>query len=106
MTAHVKFVLNVSTLLERHTLAWAVFDAAWKAAPEHGASQHTVDKLTATHDDLWQATPVSMAEWFGKWDTIRRFEAALGDSCDVVDILTRMLSELEQINMRWMDDVS
>jgi hypothetical protein len=104
MIAHCKSTLNVTTLLERHTAARDVFNAAWAASPIDGAPEHIAERLTNVHDHLNQAAPATMSEWFAKWRAMARFDAALGDRGDTHPaIIPQMLDELTGINGRWCE---
>jgi hypothetical protein len=70
-----------------------------------GAPQHSVDKLTDAHSDLWQTAPATMGESFSKWRQIARFESKLGDpgAREPAEMITQMLDELQAINGRWCE---
>jgi hypothetical protein len=100
MTAHCR-LSTVAGLLECHAAAWNRFNTSWTAGEP--APDDIVDQLTTLHSDLWEAPPASMAEFFAKWRQLAKFEAELGDSDDVPQVISQMLDELQSINGRWCD---
>jgi hypothetical protein len=58
-----------------------------------------VSELCDLHDDLFNAAPASIVEFFAKWRQVAKFEAELADPAagiiEPADVITAMLDELQ-----------
>jgi hypothetical protein len=82
---------SVSRLVERHNATYDKCNAIWDA--------QAVSELCDLHDDLFNAAPASIVEFFAKWRQVAKFEAELADPAagiiEPADVITAMLDELQ-----------